>query len=162
MIRYANYLAIAAFALVTLGMSGEAHAGWISVRVDNRNNPTYSNATTDVPLQVCVDYAVAGGPRKNKCAAYQMILNSVGNWDFDINLDDGGTYANVIQIWLTLANTNNLLVVDQVELLNSAGSVVRTWGNDNSTGWCFSSQSSDSSNSHCDGFTLFPLSRVFF
>jgi hypothetical protein len=155
MIRFVNYLAVAAFALVTLGMRTEAHADYVTVRVDNETNPShYANAKSTGTLKVCI--FVDGSATAFQCV-YDVLsfVDHAHNYNFN-DLGPGKDWSNVSKVSFTFqgakADTDDLLVVDQTELCTPAGTAERTDGIDNEKGRCFSSDPSDASNSHCSSF----------
>jgi hypothetical protein len=158
MIRFANYLAIAAFALVTLGMRAEAHAdtqSWfVIVRVDTQTNPShYANAASSGTLRVCVDFDTL-----QEVCQDQVLYEARAAWDYQFSNVDLGTpdIHHVTKVWFefkTPGDIDDLLVVDQLELRTEFGYVRATSGADNETGHCFSNEAADFSNSHCNGGT---------
>jgi hypothetical protein len=156
-----NCLAIAAFSLLTLGLSTEAYAlpSRVYVRVDNHTNPSgYSNAKSTGTLTVCVtsQYDV----RRCKSKVLEVIAS---DWDFAFDVTAGVTAVTSVEMNFNQpGDIRDLLVVDQVLLTDGSHNAWRTWGVDNETGWCFSSDPGDFDNSHCGSQdVLSPANSLF-
>jgi hypothetical protein len=150
MVRFGNCMAVAAFALVTLGMRAQAHADGVVVRVDNYTNPSgYSNAVSSGTLEVCI--YVDGSSTAHQCI--NQVLDVIANWDYVFNsLGVGRGWQNVSKISFRFhspGQLDDLLTIDQFEFLDQYLVLRNSWGVDNETCFCFSSDSGDFSNSHC-------------
>lgn len=150
--RLANYLIIAAVGLIPLGITQQAHASRVYVRVDNDTDSHYSNAKSTGTVKICLDWAVTS-THGSQCASTKVLEVIAPDWDFAFDLPNGIGSSEVTQIRVTFdqpGDWNDLLVVDQFELLDGGFHRWRNWGVDNEKGFCFSHESADFTNSHCD------------
>ncbi|MDD9970938.1 MAG: hypothetical protein OXR73_32165 [Myxococcales bacterium] len=144
----AKALVLGAFVASLSGYATEAHAESFKLRLDNYLNPSgYGHAATPASVIVTVYFNNGGLALKSR------VLDTVsGSHDFTFNpSNNGANTINYIEIALnsTPPMANNLFILDQLELFNSSGQKIRTWGLDNEYGYCISWQASDGSNSHC-------------
>jgi len=157
MTRWMTFFAVSAFAIATLGAGAEAHAYSVRVRIDNFMNPIYENAKSTATLRVCI-FVPTNTPTTVECV--DKVLDVVAsNHHFDFFLQPWVSSPEVTKITLQMiapGDLTDLLIIDQVELFDCCGHLRKEWGTDNSFGWCFSSQSGDFGNSHCQGTALAP------
>ncbi|MDD9942004.1 MAG: hypothetical protein OXU20_13245 [Myxococcales bacterium] len=151
LIPAAKHLAMAAFTLVTFGLSTQAHAfstGTYVVRLDNKMTCNYPKAKSGATVEVCLK--PFGQPDRARCET--RVLDSISQ-SHDFFFVDIRPWHDVFIKILPGNNDTDLLVIDQFELWydvpNHGWEVLRTRGVDNQKGECFSSQSSDFSNVHC-------------
>jgi hypothetical protein len=154
-------MAIAVFALVTLGTSAKVRAEDWMVRIDNKTTDNYEWAKSGGTVSVCLYFGGSGGGFT--CSAGKTLHFISNNHDFNFDPDTRPLVQVLIQF--SAPNQTDLLVVDQFELWridNPGMTLIFSRGVDNTTGHCFSSQSSDFSDSHCSDSTLYPDSLALF
>jgi len=155
MTHLSKLLALAAFALASSMFTTDAHA-LFRVRLDNSSNPlgAVTWAGTSNTISVCAILKTSFG----LCVPLESAraLNTIGNHDFN-----WWGFEDVDQILDLQVSTNgsNAFWLDQLEILNGAGTKVWTSGADNTGGWCISTQPSDGNNANCSApaATLVPF-----
>jgi hypothetical protein len=129
------------------------------VRLDNKTTDNYDNAKSSGTVVVCVDWEArwATPQTGSQCATAKKLEVIANNWDFLFELPGRLTAGQIRKVHIFFqapGDLSDLLVIDQFEIRDdTGGSAQHSWGTDNTTGYCFSSDSGDFSNSHCHGTT---------
>jgi len=145
-------LALASFVLVS-NFANEAHAASWKIRVDNWGNPDkpgYWSTTDDIEVKVCY-YGFFS------CDTVGWINGPTGVNNFDITVPESFIpffQADSVELVTT---GSNMFVVDQIEIFNASGTLVRTYGLDNMKGWCLSTASTDGPDVACDSHGAWKL-----
>lgn len=120
------------------------------VRVDNLSNPAgYTNwgsPANTVFVTVHWKQTVPGTffvPFVDAVPAANLLVEN-----HDVSYTGSKTWADVLRIEIE-NDTDNMFGLDQVEILNSSGTIVRTYGVDNSNAWCLSTDPADAYTPDC-------------
>ena len=153
LINLGRVAAVLAFGLCTAGAVDTAQAAGITVFVDCQGaggNPTWAPTNSTITIKAKIN---------GTWTTMQGYQPTVPAWLC--------TAGNSIQAWLTswsLAETQALRIsisgddafwVDKVWLYDSDTLALVTWGNEDNSGWCHSTDPSDGNNSFCIGASAF-------
>lgn len=129
-----KHLAAALCAIASLAGAQTASAAF-KIRVDNLSNPAGKTSwgTTDTII-VLVFF--------NNGSSVALDLPNTSALTETRDLTVSGNWSDVAYFQLGIFG-DDMFGIDQVEIISSTGSVLRTWGLDNQSAWCLSEDPDD-------------------
>lgn len=158
MSKLAKLLVLATLSLVMIGSTSEARAETITVRLDNLLTDGYVYAGTSGRIKVEV---VAG----NFIGSQNRVLNTLSE-AHDFSFDLGAyTFGDICRVTVSIMSnypySDNLFVLDQIHIYKGNGTRGYVSGAENAVGYCFSTDSGDGADSHCQYSVAYPLKDFY-
>jgi len=141
---FSTLLAVASLGLIS-AVANDAQASSWKIRIDNWGNPDkpgYWGTDDNISVSVC-------NPNIFGCRVVGTIYGPTGIANFEIVIDEANipfSHAKDVKLLIT---GSNMFVVDQLQVIAPNGNLARTFGADNMTGYCLSSDDADGSDVAC-------------
>ena len=151
----------AALSGIFIAMPNLAHAGF-KVRVDNKANPDpIASWATNADLEVFVAFR-PGHTYVSIDQRYIPNPEQVSSTHDTPRISSSNWSSNTLSwmgIGLSGGQQNNvgsdMFGIDQVQILNDAGTVIQTFGGDNQMAWCISTDFGDGNSTQCNNQPAF-------